>query len=219
MEKLFLKTKDSKKIAANLYEVKKPIGWLVLVHMMPATKESWNGLAEELAGLGYESLVIDLRGHGESGGGPSGYLDFSDVEHQAGILDVEAGVEFLKSRGAKPENLALAGASIGANLSLQYLAEHPEVRGAILLSAGLNYRGVVTEPMAKKVKPGQKVLLVSSEDDGRNVSMNQTLLKSFPENVKKELIIYKKSGHGTTMFSGGEKPDLKEKIIAFLKNG
>ena len=44
MNKIFLSTKDNIKIAADLYEVENPAGWLVLVHMMPATKESWTEL-------------------------------------------------------------------------------------------------------------------------------------------------------------------------------
>lgn len=119
---MFLKTIDNKKIAANLYKVENPKGWLILIHMMPAAKESWKKFAEEMRESGYESLAIDLRGHGESEGGPDGYQKFSDEEHQNGIYDLEAAWEFLKSAGAKPEKTALIGASIGANLALEFIA-------------------------------------------------------------------------------------------------
>ncbi len=36
---------DNVKIAANLFEVSRPKGWLILIHMMPATKESWDEFA------------------------------------------------------------------------------------------------------------------------------------------------------------------------------
>ena len=70
---MFLTASDNKKIAYDLYEVKNPKGWLILTHMMPATKESWQDFAGEAQKLGYESITIDLRGHGESDGGPDGY--------------------------------------------------------------------------------------------------------------------------------------------------
>lgn len=218
MEKFFLTTKDSKKIAANFFDASQPAGWVLMIHMMPAVKESWNELSGRLQQSGYPSLAIDLRGHGESEGGPNGYRSFNDADHQASIHDLEAGAEFLKSRGAEPDKIILAGASIGANLALRYLAEHPESKKAILLSAGLNYRGAITEPPAKTVKADQKVLLASSEDDSGNPEMNRRLLDAFGEGVKKELVIYQRAGHGTTMLKSGEPPDLTEKIIAFLKS-
>ena len=87
MENIFLKTKDNVKIAANYRNIdiskyQQPIGWLVLAHMMPATKESFHQLAEEFQNIGYESIAIDLRGHGQSDGGPNDYTNFSDSEHQ-----------------------------------------------------------------------------------------------------------------------------------------
>lgn len=225
MRKIFLQTKDNKKIAANLFEAEKrqlPVGWLLLVHMMPAVKESWNDFAVKLAGLGYESLAIDLRGHGESDGGPEGYLSFSEAEHQAGILDVEAGVEFLirrmADRGAAPEKIYLIGASIGANLSLQYIIEHPEIKKVILLSAGLNYRGVATELLIKVLKPDQRIFLVSARDDGRaevNALQNQKLYEAAPPGVKKEIKIYETGGHGTDILKN--QPDLVNLIIKFIE--
>lgn len=213
----FIKTKDGKKIAYNLFEISESKGAVLLIHMMPAVKESWNEFAAELLDAGYESLVIDLRGHGESEGGPTGYLNFTDAEHQAGILDVEAGVDFLKTRGFRPEKIFLIGASIGANLSLQYLAEHPEIKKAVLLSAGLNYRGVATEPLVKVLKPGQQVFMISAKDDGKaetNAVQNQKLYEAVPAGVKKEIKIYETGGHGTDIFR--KQPDLADLIIGFL---
>ena len=98
--------------------------------MMPAAKESWNDLAEIFCGAGYESIAIDLRGHGESVFNGSmrelNYRNFSDKEHQKSILDLEAAVDFLiKEQKAAPAQISFVGASIGANLSLQYVSEHP----------------------------------------------------------------------------------------------
>ena len=116
--------------------------------MMPATKKSFHQLAEEFQNIGYESIAIDLRGHGESDKGPES------------ILDLEIAVDYLvKNRGAKSDKISFIGASIGANLSLQYISEHSEFKTAILLSPGLNYRGIKTEPMVKNLKAGQKVFL------------------------------------------------------------
>jgi lysophospholipase len=213
---IFLTTKDNVKIAADIYSVENPKGWLVLAHMMPATKESYNDLAEKLQGLGYESIAIDLRGHGESDAGPNGFAKFSDEEHQKSILDLEAAVEHLAtSRKATRDKVVFVGASIGANLSLQYISEHPEFKTAILLSPGLNYRGIETEPLVKKLKAGQKVLFVSAKDDGDNAEENQKLFNLTPAGVEKKIQIYPTGGHGTDILDN--QPELKNLIIDFLR--
>lgn len=214
--KIFLTTKDGIKIAADLYPAEHPVGWLVLTHMMPATKESWKNLAAELQKAGYEGLAIDLRGHGESEGGPNGFTKFSDAEHQKSILDLEAAIDYLiKSRKATSDKIVFIGASIGANLSLQYISERPESKTAVLLSAGLNYRGIATEPLAKKLKAGQKIFFASVRDDNGNAGENQKLYDLIPVGVKKEIKIYETGGHGTDILKNH--PELENLIIEFLK--
>lgn len=215
-EKIFLTTEDKIKIAADLYSVKNPVSWLVLLHMMPANKESWTGFAEEARKKEYESIAIDLRGHGESVGGPNGFLNFSNTEHQKSILDVKAAVKYLiKNRKATSDKIVFIGASIGANLSLQYIAENPEFKTAVLLSPGLNYRGVKTEPLVKKMRSEQKVFFISAEDDSDNAEQNKKLYDSTPAAIYKEIKIYKTGGHGTDILKN--QPELKNLIFKFLK--
>ncbi|MCL5004333.1 MAG: dienelactone hydrolase family protein [Patescibacteria group bacterium] len=216
MEKIFLTTDDSIKIAADLYPVEKPIGWLILTHMMPATKESFNDFAMEAQKNGYESVAIDLRGHGESNSGPEGFFKFSNEEHQKSILDLKAAVDYLiKERNATPDKISFIGASIGANLSLQHIAENPEYKTAILLSPGLNYRGLKTEPLIKKLQPKQKILFVSAEDDGPNAEENRLLFEAVPDKINKQIKIYETGGHGTDILKN--QPELKNLIFEFLK--
>ncbi len=216
MEKISFETNDKIKIAADLYGVQNAIGFLILVHMMPAAKESYADLAQRFQNLGYESLAIDLRGHGESEMGPNGYLNFSDSQHQKSILDLEAAVDYLiKNRGAASDEIIFIGASIGANLSLQYVSEHQEYKTAVLLSAGLNYRGIKTEPSVKNLKAGQKIFFISSRDDNNNASENQTLYDLTSNDIFKKIKIYDSGGHGTNIFEN--QPDLVGLIVEFIK--
>ena len=223
MRKIFLTTKDGVKIAANLYPAESPTGWIVFSHMMPAAKESWNDLAEWLCGAGYEGVAIDLRGHGESVSGgltrELNYRNFSDAEHQKSIFDLEAAADFLiQERKAAAGKISFIGASIGANLSLQYISEHPEFKTAILLSPGLDYRGVKTEPLAKSLKIGQKVFFVSAKDDirsgGDNAEENQKLYDLTSREVEKKIKIYETGGHGTDILASH--PELAESIKDFI---
>lgn len=225
MQKVYLKTSDGVNVAADLYTPAEPRGWLVLIHMMPATKESWRDLATAFQNVGYESIAIDLRGHGESTTAESeeggekklDYRNFSDEEHQKSILDLEAAVDYLKKRGATPDRISFIGASIGANLALEYISEHPEFKRAVLLSPGLDYRGIRTEPMVKKLKTGQRVFFASSRDDGSDASENQKLYDLTPLTpiTGKDIKIYNAAGHGTTMLE--KEPELSQLIINFLQ--
>ncbi len=221
MGKINLTTADGIKIAANYFPAKtdSPKGWIIFSHMMPATKESWNDLADFFARQGYEGIAVDLRGHGESVGGPNGFSQFSDAQHQKSILDLAAAAEFLKSKGAAPEKIIFIGASIGANLSLQYIAEHPEFKTAILFSPGLDYRGIKTEPLVKKLARGQKVLFISAKDDerssGNNAEMNKELYDLTHADVIKKIQIYDIGGHGTDILSA--QPELKNLLVNFIE--
>jgi len=214
-----LETSDKVKIAYDWYPAEKPAGYLLLIHMMPATKDSWRGFAGEMQRAGYASLAIDLRGHGESDGGPEGYKNFSDAEHQKSIWDLDAGVKFLIEQGAKPDRITLIGASIGANLALWYLVEHPQIKCAVLLSAGENYRGIAAVPFAKKLSLGQRLLLIASRDDVRSggdvASFNEEFAKSVPAKAEAKLIIYETGGHGTELL-GEATPEIKKFIVDLL---
>lgn len=219
MEKVTLETSDNVTIAGDYYAptIESPRG-VLLVHMMPSTRESWKLLAKRLQSGGYHVLAIDLRGHGESAGGPEEYKAYAEEEHQKSILDVEAGVEFLKTKGVAEDHLSVIGASIGANLVLQYAAEHG-TKNCVLLSGGLDYKGIKADPFVQKLKNGQRVLFVASQDDersgGNNVEMNQLLFERTSEAVDKKILIYKEAGHGTDMFDK-EEPDLEEEIVSWL---
>ena len=217
MEQVAIETTDGVKIAGVYQAGTAPKGALLL-HMMPAAKESWDAFASALHERGYHTLAIDLRGHGESVGGPDGYRKFDDARHQSSIHDVEAGVQFLAEHGVAPGDLVLIGASIGANLAIEYLAAHPEVREVVALSAGLNYHGVSAEHAIQTLQAGQRIFLVSAEDDlvHGNAEMNRVLAELVPEGVEKKILIYTRAGHGTDMF-GKEEPDLDGEILAWLR--
>lgn len=221
-EKINLTAPDGPKISADFYDASEPKSWLLLVHMMPAVKESWGEFVKEMQKFGYASLAIDLRGHGESEGGPDGYQKFSDTEHRASIQDLEAGWEFLKSKGAIPEKSAVIGASIGANLGLQFLATHPEISGGVLLSPG-NYKGMNSAQLVKKLSENQKIIFVASKLDersgGNNVEDNRRYYDLASQVGNRHLIIFDGAGHGTDLFLLEKEYNLTEAIKKFLENG
>src|SRR3989344_3655754 len=86
-EYIQLKTKDGVELYGTYVRAgKDDAPAVVLLHMMPATKESWEGFQQMLADSGFQSLAIDLRGHGESvfrDGELLDYQAFTPEEHRA----------------------------------------------------------------------------------------------------------------------------------------
>ncbi|MCR4313774.1 MAG: alpha/beta hydrolase [Candidatus Uhrbacteria bacterium] len=169
----------------------------ILLHMMPATKESWDSIAQVLLERGVASLAIDMRGHGESTmGGTLDYKQFNEEQQQAKRLDFEAALDWAHTQGFDDTHIALIGASIGANLSIRALAEHPDLPLAIALSPGLNYRGVTTDDAIVKIRPNQKVVLVASDDDRPSWDSVHELYRLNPSTIRIER---HGLGHGTNM--------------------
>ncbi|MBI5797903.1 alpha/beta fold hydrolase [Candidatus Woesearchaeota archaeon] len=216
MKSISFLTDDQVNIVGNYWQGGKNA--VLLLHMMPATKESWEYFAEDLHKENFTVLAIDLRGHGESmeqEGGILNYKTFTDEEHQDSIKDVEAAVDYLKEQGA--ENIAIIGASIGANLALEYQSEHPEIKKAVLLSAGTNYRGIEILPYAAKLREDQQVYFVAGSLDGRSAGSADAMAKEIAQKIKKkEIKIYNSTAHGTDLFA--EDDTLSKILIDWLKN-
>lgn len=221
-EYIQLKTKDGVELYGTYVRVEKDDApAIVLLHMMPATKESWEGFQEMLADSGFQSLAIDLRGHGESvfrNGQPIDYRQFSDVQQQEKVYDAEAATGFFIARGIPFELLCFVGASIGANLALQEQARHPEIKASVLLSPGFDYRGIVTEPLARAIREEQSVFLAGAKEDMQQpedscADMAQVLFDALVSKNKK-IAIFEGAGHGTGLFA--KHPGLEHEIIAWL---
>jgi pimeloyl-ACP methyl ester carboxylesterase len=214
VQKVSFITKDGVTIVANYYPNKSAKFAGILVHMRPKTKESFDDLAKFLQKEGYALLAIDLRGHGESTESVKGKLDynkFSEDEEKESINDLISASLFLEKEGYPKDRQFLIGASIGANLSFQFLSENPQVKAIVLLSPGLNYRGVILENF-KKEGLGEKIFVISALDDEPAYIAGRTLKSWYPDLNYLEL---PSGGHGTNLFNSYS--DLYEKILIWLR--
>jgi len=189
MEEINLQTEDNLNIVINFYEAESDKA-IILLHMLGRSKEDWNNFANSLVKKGYNALALDFRGHGKSDGDVN---KFTEENFNKMILDIKEAKNFLASNGKK--KIAIIGASIGANAALNYAVTDKDIKNIVLLSPGLNYKGVKTDETIKEYK--DSALIVASEDDPYSFGSSKTLNSL---NKDSELKTYKKGGHGTRMF-------------------
>ena len=189
-KKITLKTEDNYNISALHYKANG--NSVILLHQLGKTKESWSNFAEYLQKNNYDVLALDLRGHGESDGNLNKFKeqDFNNMEK-----DVKAAVAYLKK-----DKLAIIGASIGGNLALNYGSKDNDVKAIIMLSPGLDYRGLNTEINANKYNKNS--LIIVSQEDSYSYTSSNTLLSLLKGN--KQIKVYNNIGHGTNMFVNKE---------------
>lgn len=195
-------TSDGVQLAADVYGKGGNGPQALLLHMMPATKESWRPFVPLLLDRGFvRVLAIDLRGHGGSTKGPNGttldYTTFTDGQHQESKLDVEAAMRWLADHGADPARTAVVGASIGANLAVRYGADHPLVPAVAALSPGLDYRGITTADAVARYGQGRALYIAASEEDTQSSSGLAEWHRLDPD---AKIVTLKGAGHGTAMF-------------------
>src|SRR5216684_5913305 len=65
-----LKSADGTLLKATYFPAGKPGPGMLLFHQNNRTRASWDDVARQLAAAGINTLTVDGRGHGESGGNP-----------------------------------------------------------------------------------------------------------------------------------------------------
>ena len=177
---------------------------IILLHMLGDDRTVWGkvGLAADLVAAGYAVLVVDMRGHGETGGAQDWTLAADDLGR---VWDAFAALETVDE-----SRTAVVGASIGANMALRLGADRADVGAVALLSPGLDYRGVTTEDQLVAYG-GRPLLLVTSKDDPYSADSVRALAEVAGGATVQ---LYENAGHGTNMFAAT--PELSVLIISWL---
>src|SRR5213082_3257704 len=94
-----LKASDGTILKASYFPAAKPGPGVLLVHQSNRTRDSWDGLARQLAAAGINTLTIDMRGFGESG---APYTKLTDAERAKARTmwpsDVDTAFQYLVSQ-------------------------------------------------------------------------------------------------------------------------
>lgn len=213
-EEITLQTADGVTIAGTYYRPSKagPRPAVILLHMLSRNREDWKDFAQVLAWEGYAVVAIDLRGHGESTRGAGSWRLLKQEGFRAMVEDVAAAHQYLRrAPEADGGSLALVGASIGANVALLYASREPAVKTLVLLSPGLDYRGVATAEAMSAY--GTRPVLIAASSEDTYAADSSTALNGLAQGRHK-LVMYNGAGHGTHMFA--KEPTMEGMLLEWL---
>jgi alpha-beta hydrolase superfamily lysophospholipase len=213
-EAVSFETEDGVLIKGTLVKAEnndKPV--ILLLHQLGSNKESYNAFTAYLQAQGFSSLAIDLRGHGASiqqGSATLSLSTFSNQDFQDMLLDIKAAKQYLKKRNdVQFEFIYVVGASIGANLAINSSVGDADVRNIVLLSPGLDYRGLETSITVRGYGK-RRMLIVAAKQDSYSFESSETLHRS--AQAAKKFIQLDGDAHGTDMLNA----ELNAQILDWL---
>lgn len=188
---------------------------VLMAHQLSSTRAEYGPVVTKLIGQAHV-YAIDLRGHGASTTGPAGevgWKGFETADWEKVEIDLVGALDVLRGKGAG-EKCVVIGASIGSSATLRMAGAHPErVKGVVLLSPGLGYRGLATPEAARNVKA--PVLIVHSQDKGA-ADAATALAQIFEDSaVEAEVIADPGQAHGMKIVAGDEA--VLEQVVGFVR--
>jgi alpha-beta hydrolase superfamily lysophospholipase len=197
---------DGTQLSATLYDgSNRPAPAVVLVHMLGRSRDDWEKVANRLADAGLVVLAIDLRGHGRSSGAIAILPPMVD--------DVRAAVAWIGGRAnVTPGGIAIAGASLGANLAALAAADSPQVRAVALLSPSVDYQGIrIDAGVIKRIGARPMWLAASTHDPYALRTLKELATDAGP----REQYLSRAPAHGTNLLAADA--DLVRSLVDWLK--
>jgi dienelactone hydrolase len=151
-----LPTPDGVTLKASYFAAAKPGPGVLLFHQSNRTRQSWDDLARQMAAAGINTLTIDGRGYGESGGQKEARELYRDG-------DLDAAFEYLVSRPGVEHGVIGAGGAgwLGVDNSVELARRHAEVKSLVLMS------GETLLPQLRFLRQASQLpgLFIVSDDD------------------------------------------------------
>jgi pimeloyl-ACP methyl ester carboxylesterase len=122
-----LETSDGTQLKASYFAAAKPGPGVLLLHQANRDRKSWDTVASQLASAGINTLALDMRGHGESGGKAGDKI----------TDDIDKAFQYLVSQPGVNRDVVGAGGAgwLGVGYSVEFARQHPaQVKSLVLLS-------------------------------------------------------------------------------------
>ena len=211
-----LKASDGTILKATYFAAAKPGPAVLLYHQSNRTRKEWDMVARQLAAAGINTLTVDVRGHGETGGQES----HGEARKKQWPLDLDAAFQYLISQpGVKGDVIGIAGAGvIGVENSVETARRHSyQVKSLVLLSGETSRDGLQFLRQASQLP---ELFVVADDDEYSPIVEAMELLYITASSPSRKFVHYSasheapwlwyepfdigkvpaKGGHGTDLF-------------------
>jgi dienelactone hydrolase len=221
-----LKTSDGTQLKASYFAAARPGPGVLLLHQANRDRKSWDNVASQLASAGINTLSLDTRGHGESGGKPGDKM----------TDDIDKAFQYLVSQPGVNRNVIGAGGAgwLGVGYSVEVARQHSAQVKSLVLLSGETLGGTLARVGYEFLRRAWQLpeLFVFSDDDEYPPTQDaMKLLYVTAGSPSKKLVHYSaaedapwlwyetsdsskvpaKGGHGTDMFK--VHPELPDMIV------
>lgn len=214
---------DGTVIKATFCPAANPGPGVVLFHQSNRTRTSWADVAGRLAAAGVHSLIVDARGHGQTGGAYDNWTD-PDKDHakKTQSADLDAIFQFLTSQpGVKGDVIGLGGAGVeGVDNAVQLARRHSAAVQSLVMVSGETFQEGLQ--FLKDASQLPELFVVADTDEYPPTVEAMELLYVTASSPNKKLVHYVASkeapwvwyepvdvgkvpvagGHGTDLFTG-----------------
>jgi len=113
-------------------------GTIILLHGIRSSKESFTALSNKLSKLGFNSIALDSRAHGQSDGTHCtfGVKEKKDVSELISVLWEKEGIR---------ENIGVWGQSLGGAIGLQALGSDKRIKFGIIESTFSDFKTITND--------------------------------------------------------------------------
>jgi pimeloyl-ACP methyl ester carboxylesterase len=221
-----LKTNDGTQLKASYFAAAKSGPGVLLLHQSNRDRKSWDSVASQLASAGINTLTLDMRGHGESGGKAGDKI----------TEDIDIAFQYLVSQpGVNHDVIGAGGAGwLGVGYSVEFARQHPDQVKSLVLLSGETLGGTLARVGYEFLRQAWQLpeLFAFSDDDEYPPTQDaMKLLYVTAGSPSKKLVHYSaaedapwlwyetndpskvpaKGGHGTDMFK--VHPELPDIIV------
>jgi dienelactone hydrolase len=161
-----LKSADGTPLKATYFAAEKPGPGVLLLHQGNRTRQSWDDLAGQLAAAGINTLTVDMRGYGESGGQHQGWPREDSSVKKTWADDIDTAWQYLFSQpGVNGDVIGLGGAGLlGVDNAVLTAHRHAtEVKSLVLLSGETFLPG---QQFLRQASQLPSLFVVSDDDEG-----------------------------------------------------
>jgi dienelactone hydrolase len=227
-----VRASDGTQLKATYFAAAKPGPGVLLFHQSNRTRKSWDDVARQLANAGINTLTVDMRGHGETGGKYDNWNDPNlEQAKQQWQADIDAAFQYLISQsGVNRDAIGLGGAGVlGVDNSVETARRHPDQIKSIVLLSGETFRNGLE--FLRQASRLPELFVVSDDDEYPPTVEAMELLYVTSSSPEKKFVHYSavieapwlwyepvdvgkvpaKGGHGTDLSK--PHPELRQIII------